>query len=785
MVKSLLKIAWRNIFKNGWFTFANLFSMTIGMATSILIFMWVYDEFSYDRFQANYDSIYQVKVNRNFKNEILTSDEMVFPLADVLGNKYTYIKQAVKLHEQSGVDIGTGKIRFLRRGYKVSKNFFEMFSWKFLQGNSENALSEPEDIVLTEETATALFGHENAIGKTVMLDNIRPMKVSGVIVSPPENSSFKFDCIIPFDWTNKGIIKAMTDWGSAGISVYVQVDERRNVPLVDSQINALMRSHDPMDKQSSYFVFPMWKWRLYSEFKDGKLNGGMIENVRLFASIAFVILLVACINFMNLSTARSEKRAKEVGVRKTLGSGRKTLILQFMVESVALTAVAFLFSLIVVAISLPAFNNLVAKHLGLGSMGSYFWLILLLIMIFTGIAAGSYPALYLSSFSPVNILRGNYSSSQKNISPRQILLVFQFAMSIFLLSATIVIYQQIRYVKSRQLGYNPNNLVMLPSSNELGKHYAAFKDDLIKTGLITSLTRAQGKVTEIGSRSGTPYWEGRPSDLKIIFADMNAVAGYAKTMGVKILEGREFSGGPSDSNSIMLNKAAVEAMKLKNPIGHILRYGDDKYTIVGVTDNIVMETPYKPVEPMIIYFDSTRSHTIYIRVKDNVSIQTAIGTVEGVFKKYDPQDLFQFQFVDEEFAKKFTSEELVAKISNIFSGLAIIMCLVSLAGMTSFTIERRYREIAIRKVMGASALQIYSLITNEFLMLLLLSLLIAIPLTWWAIATWLRKYTFHIEASFLIFFGVAIVILLLTLLIIGVNSLKTAHSNPVKGLRKD
>jgi len=578
--------------------------------------------------------------------------------------------------------------------------------------------------------------------------------------------------------------REMAEWQNSSWNVFVQVTPGSSPALLEKEANEVMRSHN-QDKISTYFAFPMNRWRLYSDFKDGKNTGGMIEYVRLFTAIAIIILLIACINFMNLSTARSEKRAKEVGIRKTLGSDKRQLRWQFLFESIILTCIAFVFSMILVMMLLPAFNAMVEKHMTVDPGDPIFWTGVVSIILFTGLVAGSYPAFYLSSFSPIKVLKGTFLAGRKAVLPRRILVVGQFVISILLISATIIVYRQLQYVKNRDMGYNPDNLIMMPQTGDLGKNYAALKQDLLNTGMVASVTRTLSPVTDIWWKSPSPDWDEKPAGTEIIFCGQAADKDYARTLGVKMLAGSDFSGMPVDSGTMLLNKAAVDAMQLANPVGHVLRYGRRNFTVIGVTDNVVMGSPYQPVEPLMVYYQPGNTATISLRLNKDASPQKAIAAMEPLVKKHSPSSLFDYRFADKEFGKKFLTEELISKITNIFAGLAIFICCLGLAGLASFTIEKRIREIGIRKVLGASVTQLLMLISKEFLRLVILAFVIAVPLTWWAMHNWLEKYTFRTSIDPLIFLLVGGLILLLTLVVVGLNTVRAAVGNPTKSLRTE
>jgi len=782
MFKNYFKIAWRNLFRNKGFSITNILGLTIGITCTIFIFLWVQDERTYDRFQKNYDNIYQVMANRDFKNSIMTDPNMVLPLASSLEKAYPQIKNAVVTTQGESDIFEYHDSKLKKDGLTVGGNFFDMFSWKFIKGNA-TALRDPSSIVLTESAAKTFFGNEDPINKVLKMNNENDMKVTAVLEDPPGNSSLQFDFIKPFNYSDPDVKRSMNEWTNSSWRVYLQVVQGTNMTTLDKNITALKRQRSD-DKISTYFTFPMSKWRLYSDFKDGKNIGGMIEYVRLFTIIAIIILLIACVNFMNLSTARSEKRAKEVGVRKTLGSNKKQLILQFFFESMIIASIAFIFSVFGVYLLLPSFNSLVSKHLILDLTQSYIWIGGFGIILFTGIVAGSYPALYLSSFNPIKVLKGTFLAGRKAVLPRRILVVAQFVISILLISATIIIYQQIQHVKNRDIGYNADNLVMIPSSPDVQKKYAVIKNELLKTGMVSAVTRTFSPITQVWWKAPAPHWEGEP-DVNIIVTGFSTGLDFTKTIGVKMLQGKDFSGLPSDSSAMMLNKAALDVMGLKNPIGMQMRYGKETYTITGVTANVVMESPYKPVEPMIIFYQPDNTNIVSIRLNHSANLQKALKSMETIFKTYNPSVPFDYQFADKEFGKKFITEELISKLTNIFAGLAIFICCIGLAGLASFTIEKRIREIGIRKVLGSSVQQILLLISKEFLRLVSIAFIIAVPLTWWAMNSWLQKYEYRIHISIWLFVVVGFLILLLTLTVVSLNTLRAARANPVKSLRTE
>ncbi|HEY8927967.1 MAG TPA: ABC transporter permease [Mucilaginibacter sp.] len=784
MIKNYVKIAWRNLSRNKGFAITNLLGLTIGIACTIFIFLWVNDELTYDQFNTNYKNIYQVIANRDFKNSIFTDYNMVFPLAKSLEKGYPQIENSVMSTYASPQLFVYGQTKLKKNLVIVGGRYFDMFTCKFIKGNASTALAEPNSLVLTASAAKSFFGNSDPVNKMIKSGD-QLLKVTAVIADMPGNSTRQFECMTSFNPSDPQVINAMKQWQNSSYMVYIQTVPNPDLTAINKAINKVMFDHN-QDKISTYFAVPMSRWHLYSDYKDGKNTGGQIEYVRLFTVIAIIILLIACINFMNLSTARSEKRAKEVGIRKTLGSGKKKLVLQFFSESMMLSLAAFVLAGISVYLLLPSFNLMVNKQLTLNLADPLFWAGAIIIIIFTGVMAGSYPALYLSSFNPVKVLKGTFAAGKSAVLPRRILVIGQFVISIFLIAATLIIYKQIQHVKDRDLGYNVNNLIMIPSTQNTDKSFKSIKDEMLKSGLVKEVTRTSSPITDIWWRSPSPSYEGMSTDSKIIFSGIQTDVGFTKTMGIKVLQGKDFLGTPADSASMMLNKAAIDAMHVKNPVGMLMHYGPKTYTVIGVIDNVVMTSPYAPVDPLMVYYSGNGgSAYITTRLKEGVQPQKAIELFKKIYTTYSPSDVFEYQFVDQEFEKKFVSEELISNITDIFAGLAIFICCMGLAGLASFTIEKRFREIGIRKVLGANVQQLLMLIATEFLKLVAAAFIIAVPITWWMMHNWLQKYAYHIDISIWMFGVVGVMILLLTMIVVSMNTLSAATANPVKSLRSE
>jgi ABC-type antimicrobial peptide transport system permease subunit len=784
MFKSYLKIAWRNIWRSKAFSITNLSGLTIGMTCTMLILLWVQDELNWDKFHPDHQNIYQVMVNRDFNGEVNTDKSVPFPLAEELKRNFPQVKNATTDNYGSDIILKYNETIIKRRALNVSQEYNDVFQWKVVKGSLARSLANPEDIILTASTARSLFGDADPLGKVVRVDNHSDYTVSAVVEDVPSNSSIQFNALLPFNPSSDFVKQASTDWVNCFSQTFIKLQPGTDVTALNKQISVLANSRGEK-KNFVYFLHPMDKWRLYSDFKHGVNTGGMISYVKLFTVIAIIILLIACVNFMNLSTAKSEKRAKEVGIRKTLGSERKQLLLQFYSESMIFSFIAFLLSVGAVFLLLPLFNSMINKQLHLDILDPLFILLAIMLIVVTGLVAGSYPALYLSSFNPVKVLKGTFLAGKNASIPRKVLVVLQFSISVLLISSTILVYQQIQHVKGRDLGYNPNNLISIPSSDDANKNAEVIRNELIQTGLVSAVTRTSSPVTDIWNYTPAPNWKGKPQNADLIMSAMRSDIDFGKTVGARMIQGRDFMNTPGDTSVMLLNKEAVSIMQLKDPIGMEMQYGNRKYTVVGITDNIVMTSPYAPVKPMMVLLDRRGSAFFLVRLKDGVQPQQALSHIETIFKKYNPQYPFDFSFVDQQFNQKFVTEDLIGKLTNLFAGLAIFICCLGLSGLTAFTIEKRFKEIGIRKVLGASIRQLLFLISKEFLYLVLLAALISIPVTWWILHNWLEGYEYRVTITIWLFAGSCAGVLLLTMVIVWLNSLRAALANPVNSLRSE
>ncbi len=794
MLRNYFKVAWRSLLKNKVYSFINIAGLASGMAVAMIIGLWIYDEVSANKHFKNHDMLYQVMMHQTFDGNRGSQQALPYPLEEELRNKYPDFKGVAICDWGQPHSLVYGEKKISKYGHFIGEQAVSMFSLKILEGD-KNPLHDPYSIVLTEETAKILFGKENPLGKMVKLDNETNLKVTAVVEKQPKNSSLRFDYLIPaplmetiFSWIK---LYHKTNWGNNSWQVFVQLNDRSTPESVNAKIKNVVISHFTDENTLKHvkpevFIHPMSKWRLYSDFENGKNTGGFIKYVRMFGILGFIVLLIACINFMNLSTARSEKRAKEVGVRKAVGSARKQLVSQFLSESLLISGLAFLLALSIVLISLPFFNKLTDKAMSLQIANPLFWIIMILFTVITGLLAGSYPAFYLSSFNTVRVLKGNIKAGKSSSLPRKILVVLQFASSVILMIGTIVVNRQIQFGKNQPIGFNNKGLLTINWSTDIEKHFDVIRDELLRTGAVASVCQTNSPPSEIYSNNNGWEWKGSsPVEKTTIFSTIATTYDYTKTLGIKLLEGRDFSRNFADSNGVVLNQAAVKRMGLKNPVGEILKWNDKPMIVLGVIPDLQMESPYRPISPLTIIFNKGWVGNLNLRINPGFSASKAIDLIKPVFDKYNPAFPFEYQFADEQYAKKFNYEELVGNLAAIVAILAIFISCLGLFGLASFTAEQRVKEIGVRKVLGASVFNLWQLLSKDFVLLVLISCAIAIPIAWYYMNEWLKSYPLKTTISLGIFVLVVTVAMAITLVTVSFQAIKAAMSNPVKSLRTE
>ncbi len=788
MFRNYFLITLRTLQKNGVYSFINIFGLSVGIACSIFIMLWVSHELSWDNFHAKRDRLARVYISGQGDNGIYTQMAIPLPLWEALRQNEPGIKHVAPTNWGATYLLTYGDKRLYKQGYYAGNDFLKMFSFPLVHGSPDQQLSDPTTMVLTVSAAKSLFGDEDPIGKIVRVDDNVDLTVTGVVEDVPSNSTFNFECLIPFTTylnVEPWVKNALDHWGNNSFNLYVEFEENVDPVQVEARVKNIIKERSNEEENVEVTFLPMERWRLYSEFKNGKSVSGNIVYVRMFTIIAVFILIIACINFTNLATARSEKRAREVGIRKSIGSRRKELIMQFMGETFFTTLVAFLIAVGIVEVGLPFYNSIVEKQLSVDYANPYWYAAGLGVIILTGLAAGSYPALYLSAFQPAEVLKGKMHSGKAGAVPRKVLVTLQFFVSIALIIATAVIYFQLHHLKNRPTGYDSNNLVTVPNTGDILKNYNAIKNELISGELASSVTTSNSPITAIYAYNGGLEWSGKREDQRGSFATIGVSHDYSKTMGTTIIEGRDFSPEFTDSTSIILNEAAVAYMGFQNPIGEKIHFWDTTFTVVGVMKDVVMASPARSVDPTVFVFDPSWCSDVTIRLGDRYGAQEAMSKIEDIFRKYNPAYPFVYRFSDQEFTRKFQAINQIGNLANLFSSLAILISCLGLFGLAAFTAEQRTKEIGIRKVLGATVGNVVMLLSKDFTKLVLVSFVIAAPVSAWMMNNWLSQYEYRISIEWWILAGAGSAALLLAIVVVSYQAMRAASANPVTSLRSE
>ena len=794
MLRNYFKIAFRNLAKNKVYSFINIAGLSVGVTVALLIGLWLWDELSFDKYYEHYDRIAQVKQNVTNNGEVQTWQTTPFPLAEELRKNYgDNFKHVVLSREDGDHMLARGERKFTKRGRYFEPQITEMLSLKMLKG-TRDGLKEPASILLAESLAKALFEEEDPLDKMIKIDNNLDVKVTGVYEDFPQNTSLN-DVLFMAPWqlyyNNSSWVRTAADpWRPNAFITYVQLTDKADFDKVsykikDAKLNRVGK--ELAKKKPELFLHPMSQWHLYSEFKNGINTGGKIQYVWLFGIIGVFVLLLACINFMNLSTARSEKRAKEVGIRKAVGSVRAQLIYQFFFESLLMVICSLAVSLLLAQLLLPAFNEVADKQVFIPWANPVFWSICLGFSLLTGLVAGSYPAFYLSSFQPVKILKGTFRLGRWAAVPRKTLVVVQFTVSVTLIIGTIIVFRQIQFAKDRPIGYDTNRLLVVPMvTSEIHNHFDAVKNELLKTGTITEMAESGTLPTETWSSSSTFDWKGKDPNQSIDFSVVDISHDYGKTIGWSFREGRDFSRQfISDSASLILNEAAVKFMGLTDPVGETIKWYGAPFKIIGVVKNMVIQSPYQEIKPCVFTLANYAGVFTIVKINPSLSASAALSKIETVFKKFNPSQPFEYRFVDEDYNRKFDNEVRIGKLAGFFAVLAIFISCLGIFGLASFVAEQRTKEIGIRKVLGASVTSLWQLLSFDFVILVLISCVIAAPLGYYFLQEWLQKYAYHTEISWWIFAASALGALFITLATVSFQAIKAALMNPVKSLKTE
>ncbi len=787
MFKNYFKTAFRSLWKNKGYSFLNIFGLAIGIACAGLIFLWVENELTYNHYFSNRDNLYIVKDQQTYDGTTFTFDATPGLLAQSMKTEIPEIKNTARSSWTNSELFSLGDKAIYEQGNYVDSPFLKMFQLQFIHGNADKAFNQLYSLVITEKMAKKFFETTDVIGKTLRVDNKQDYVITGVIKDLPKNVSFNFNWLAPF----KIYFNAnpwYDNWQNNGVLTYVEMQPNADVKSLNKKLyNYVQSKNDSAVAKIS--VYPMNRWRLYNSFDaNGKEKEGQLKYINLFSLIAWIILIIACINFMNLATARSEKRAREVGVRKVLGAGKRKLISQFIAEALFLALLSALLAIIIILLCLPAFNTLVEKQLSLDLLNPLHIGALLLITILCGLIAGSYPAFYLSSFNPVTVLKGLKLKTGSAGFIRKGLVVLQFTISVTLIISTIIIYQQIQHVKNRDLGYNRQGLVYTSVAGKMKQNFGAIKNDLMQTNVVQNASLSTESVLQLGSNTGDFAWQGKDPDKQLLISVDYVSPEFLSTAGMHLIAGRDFySDMKTDSNNIIINESLAKAMKQKNIIGSIVTRdnGKEKYTVVGVIKDFIYNDMYAPASPVIFFPDTSYSNYLTIRLKQNADIKTTVAKLETVIKRDNPGYPIEFNFVDEQFNHLFKTETLIGKLAGIFAMLAIIISCLGLFGLSAFTAEKRTKEIGIRKVLGASASGLAGLLSKDFIKLVFISCIIAFPLAWWMMNGWLKDFEYHIKINCLIFLVAGLLASFIALFTVSFQAIKAAVANPVKSLRTE
>lgn len=785
MFRHYLVVGVRSLRKNAGYSFINIAGLAFGLTAFILIFLWVRNELSYDRFNERADQIYRVVENQYYaNNDVFPVAVTPGPLGPYLKETYPDITNATRLM-QTNFLLRSGELAFNEFGMMADAAFLEIFTLQFLQGDAKTALSKPDNIIITEKLARKFFSNEDPIGKIFRVQD-NDFVVTAVIRDVPENSHLQFNHLFSFEAYKKFGWNFLENWNSNACYTYVVLREEMNHQDVTPKIKDAVQKHEEVTYKVDIYLQPLTSIHLHSKFTADIGGHGDAQYVYIFSIAGIFILLIACINFMNLSTARSANRSKEVGMRKAIGAQRIQLIRQFLAESILLSFIALGIALVIVQLLLPAFNTVSGKNLGFNLLSNDMLPALLLITLITGIIAGSYPALFLSGFKTVNVLKGTLKTGRNAVLFRKALVITQFCISILLITGTLVVYNQLDFIRNKKLGFEKKNILSFRSlsTRTLNEN---FKNELLASKSVTAVTRANGNLTYVGSSGSSFDWEGKEPDKEVLLHTLSVDHDYLKTFHIELAQGRDFSKDiASDSSAVILNEEAIRQMGIENPLNKKFSstFGEGaSFTIIGIVKDFHFKSVHEKIEPLVM-FNNTRFGSFYVRVNDT-NIQQNLEEIEATFKKFAPDQPFEYTFLDDDFDRLYRAEQRTGTIFNYFAFIAIFISCLGLFGLVMFTTEQRTKEIGVRKVLGASVSSVVSLISVDFIKLILVANLIAIPGAWYLMNRWLDSFAYHVNIHWVTFAVAAISSLIVAWLTMAYQSIKAAAANPVKSLRME
>ena len=791
MFKNYFKTAWRSLLRGRGFSMINISGLVVGMAGATLILLWLFNEISYDRFHVNKDRIYQVYGMTDIPGEKHgTIDVVSQPLGPAMKKDFPEVETFSRVGDVDHfLFTANGKSFTKIQGAFVDVDFLRVFSFPLASGHADEQLTDHTGILITERLALKLFGTKEAMGKTIRLDSTDNFIVTGILKDLPANTQFGFDYLLPWSYLRK-LGWNNDDWISNNTPTYLLLKPNTDVTAFNAKIRNFTRVNAGRNDLWVHFIYPLSQWHLYSVFDNGVPVGGKIGTIRIFGIIAGFILLIACINFMNLSTARSEKRAKEVGIRKVAGAGRGLLIGQFMVEAFLTAIIAGAFSLLLVQLTLPAFSVLVGVQLSAPYSATGFWICALGFILFTSLLAGSYPAFYLSAFKPVGIFRKQFKKAQALFSPRKVLVVLQFSFAIILIISTLIVRRQLQYAEDRNPGYSRNGLVYVNFIGDIDKNYALIRQELISQGIASSVSKNWRDIVNNNIRGWGLRWPGEnPKDTNTAINFFSSDADLIKTAGLQLLAGRDIDiyRHPADSLAMLLNETAVKLMGFTNPVGQTIRnpFENRNWHVVGVVKDYIAGSPYASIPPTVIMGPNAPFATMHIRFNPAHPMVDNLARAGRIFKRYNPAYPFDYQFADAQYGRKFENVQRTRTMAGLFAALAIFISCLGLFGLSAYLAESRVKEIGVRKVLGASVPGIARLLSLEFIRLVLVSIVIASPLAWYAMNRWLTGYTYRISIGWETFFVAGVLAVGIALLTVSFQAVKAATANPVKSLRSE
>jgi len=790
MFRLNLKIALRNFWKNKTSSFINIIGLAIGLAACLMLLLYVSYEWNFDKQAKNSANVFVAMTNVPAEeNKIAgTFNGTTTALGPLLKQNLPEVKYVARMDYGKKSLIANGQNSYKKDSKFAEPDILKMYDYEFVAGDAKTALKNPLSVILTESTAKTLFGTTNVLNKSVRYQDQENLTITGVIKDLPENSSNRFDFLMP--WSFYEIVDESAkdlNWNNYSFVTMVTLNADANIDLVNRKVETLVKANSPQNPQSQpHFLYRASKLHLFGKFENGKAVGGDIEQVYLFIGLAFGILLIACINFMNMATAKSEKRAKEVGIKKTIGANRTSLIFQFLTESMVLTVVAVVVAIALLELCLPAFNQLLNINLGISYFNTASWIGILGIVMATGLIAGSYPAFYLSAFNPIQTLKRKISAKGfLNISLRQVLVVGQFCFAIILIISTLVIYRQIQYIKNKPVGFDVNALVEIPQDGALKSKFDLFKSEILKSGAVTSMYQSSVSLSHRGRNFMDIKWEGmtKPANT-VMFNQVATTYDFIKTNGIKLLQGRDFSKNfASDTSALMVSASAVKVFGYKNPIGKkVMLFGSTAY-IIGVFDDYVWDSPYKSNNPQVVFLNPAQTGTITMRLNNANNLQSNIETINKITKAFNPAYPTEIKFINSLYQEKYKSEKTLGILSNLFGGLAIFVSCLGLFGLVAYSAEQRTKEFGVRKVLGASVANLMQLLSLSFIKMIIAAIIIAVPISYFAMNKWLSNFEFHTEFTWWIVPVAAIATLSMAIITVSFQAYKTAKSNPVDALK--